>query len=226
MKNLIGVQLKELRILKFLKILRVKSIKKSATVTFLAIYATQGLSANLFENNKSKNSAPENTYTVGAIGDSITTAFNALRPINNKRLSWSSGSENGKVFSHYFRLKEVYTDKVFREYNYAVPGKTSEDLLDQIQKLNKHDPNYVAFTIGTNDVCGTEIQQAFNVERFKSNLRRGLDALIKKNPDIKIVISLIPNVLQLREFDGKVKSCALVRKIVTFAGCPNASTLR
>lgn len=162
-------------------------------------------------------------YTVGAVGDSITTAFNAFKVINNKPLSWSSGSDiDQKVLSHYFRLKKIYKEKVFRSYNFAFPGKTSEVLLEQVQKLNRHKPDYVAFTIGTNDICHAPTDLEFNVEHFKSNLRKSINTLIRQNSDIKIVISLIPNVLQVREFESQSKTCELLRKVITFAACSAA----
>ncbi|MBP9707711.1 MAG: SGNH/GDSL hydrolase family protein [Oligoflexales bacterium] len=136
---------------------------------------------------------------IGAVGDSITSAFNAKFPLNNKVVSWSTGTNTEQSHSHYMRLKKLFPNKILKSYNESFPGIQAHQLLPQIQKLNKQNPDYVAFTIGANDVCHTPKEQEFNVARFTGYVEQSLETLIKANPDIKIVMGLIPDVINLRK---------------------------
>lgn len=147
------------------------------------------------------------TYeTAGAIGDSISTGFNASRLGDNKELSWSTGSSS-LINSHFQRLKSASGSTTMRAYNEAVAGSVAADLEKQITRILSRSPDYLTITIGANDVCGWTEDYAANLAEFESTLRAALSHLIAARPSIKIFISPIPDVYNLWEIAHQQSGC-------------------
>lgn len=53
--------------------------------------------------------------------------------------------------------------------------------------------------IAANDVCHTPIEETFNQDHFEKSIKRAIDSMIHANPEVKILINLVPEVVNLRE---------------------------
>lgn len=159
-------------------------------------------------------------FVMAAIGDSITTGFNANLPLDNKSLSWSTGySTSGKVESHYLRVKKVYTGDVY-QVNVARAGAKSPDLARQLGKLKKdlkgRELDYLTVMIGANDVCTWPQNHAAQLAAFNTRVRATLDGALALNPGMKVSLVPVPDMLRLYEV-GKEKGCSNLWKI--FRSC-------
>lgn len=144
------------------------------------------------------------SYVMGALGDSITMAFNAGGPLDHPANSWSVGwSKN--VDSHYERLLNIYDDVA--AYNAARSGAKADELDTQISKLlKKATPDYVTILMGANDICSWPADHSKYLDQYNQNMTAGVERLIKANADIKIVLAPVPNMLQLWKV-GRVNNC-------------------
>src|SRR4051812_37873490 len=79
----------------------------------------------------------------GALGDSVSTGFNAQRLGDNKELSWSTGTG---VNSYAQRLGQAMRRPI-TSFNEAIAGSTAPNLANQVTRLMRHDPDYVTITI-------------------------------------------------------------------------------
>lgn len=101
--------------------------------------------------------ASQQTFTIGALGDSISVAFNAEREGNNEAHSWSTGNlDLSHGASHFRRLQRFFPAMDVRAANYAVSGARAADLRGQVDQLLAHTPDYVTLLMGANDLarCG------------------------------------------------------------------------
>ena len=146
------------------------------------------------------------TLNFAALGDSITTGFNAEAPFDQKHLSWSTGRGIFKrVNSHYHRLKNYFPDKKIKSMNASSAGSTTKNLVQQAEAaLQRFIPDYVTIMMGANDLCSLD----------ESNYRDGIDAarkayetvirsFIKANHYVKILVSSLPNMLHLYDMGIK-----------------------
>ena len=139
------------------------------------------------------------TLVMGALGDSITMGFNSGAPLNQPQSSWSTGTRSSDgVASHRERLESlgytVYARNVARSGAKAVemPGQLAE-------LLRWGTPDYVTFLIGANDVCDWGANHARDLGAFRRNVASTLTTLVARNPDVRIVLVPIPDMLNLYE---------------------------
>ena len=144
------------------------------------------------------------TFVMGSLGDSITMAFNAGGPLDRPSNSWAVGwSKN--VSSHYERLLSIYDD--VSAFNAARSGAVASELDAQITKLlAKANPDYVTILMGANDVCSWTADHAKDLEQYEKDMTDGVERLISANPDVKILLSPVPDMLKLWQV-GRVNSC-------------------
>ena len=139
-----------------------------------------------------------------ALGDSISTAFNAEAPDDNLAYSWATGSAtDGRLKSHWQRLQLALPHAKVEALNLAFHGARATDLSAQLQRLEGRRPDYVTLLIGANDLMQWLMLSDVNsvLLSFKANVERCLQLLIEKNPRVMIVLSSIPDqarVLELR----------------------------
>src|SRR5688572_16169316 len=96
----------------------------------------------------------QDEYVIGAIGDSISTAFNAEALFSNQEYSWSTGdADNGLVDSHFLRLKRLFPQLQVKAVNAAIPGSHADELMTQVDRILPYHPKYITMMIGANDVC-------------------------------------------------------------------------
>jgi lysophospholipase L1-like esterase len=134
---------------------------------------------------------------VGAMGDSISTGFNAQRLGDNREFSWSTGTGAG-LRSYRRRIEETHGLPVV-SYNEAIAGSVAADLNRQTSRLLRHSPDYVTITIGANDVCRWGEDYEPQRVAFEEELRGVLDRLITANDQMTIVLAPIPRLYNLWE---------------------------
>ncbi len=153
----------------------------------------------------------DGVFVMGAIGDSITTGFDAKTPLNNKSLSWSTGNNIfGFVNSHYRRAVKKFSGPVVK-YNVAKVGSNSAGLAQQLtrltDKLKGRELDYLTVMSGANDVCWWPRDHKSYLDRYQANMRQTIETAKKLNPNVKITLVPIPNMLLLYEL-GKAKGCS------------------
>ena len=146
-------------------------------------------------------------FIAGSIGDSITAAMDARRPLDNREINWSTGTRSSKmVNSHALRLRALMPDISIGTKNFAVSGSKSADVVRQAHHLAKFHPDYVTVLIGANDVCAWSSDHDAQLAAYETDIRTILKSLIASNDNIKILVSAIPNMPLLRDI-GAANGC-------------------
>lgn len=93
-------------------------------------------------------------YTMGALGDSLTTGFNAAqdKPMQNRFFNWAADNAPVRVYSHTRRLRDAL-GKTIHFINMAEAGARSTAIPLQTDRLIPSTPDYVTLMIGANDLC-------------------------------------------------------------------------
>lgn len=157
-------------------------------------------------------------FVMASIGDSITTGFNAKNPLDNKSLNWSTGySTSGKVNSHYWRVKGIYEGEVY-QVNQAKAGAQSDAILGQMESIIKdlkgRELDYLTVMIGANDVCSWPAEHETRLNEFGVRVRATLERAMAVNPDIKITLVPVPNMLRLYEVGKATSGCSTKWKVM------------
>lgn len=135
-------------------------------------------------------------FTIGALGDSITTAFNAEKPGDNATLSWSTGSESD---GHALRLSKLLPHLDVRTINAAVAGSRARDLEAQVDRLLRDIPNnvtldYVTLLVGANDLPQWLVgETGLALDAFVADVRGAVERLIAANPRVMILLVAVPD---------------------------------
>lgn len=130
-----------------------------------------------------------------ALGDSITTGFNAERAADNHSFSWSTGYASDFP-SHLARLKQVLPSVKVETKNVAQSGARSASLSDQIRSLGPMvAADYATILIGANDLTDMLFMGEYGegVKKLRDNVERAIVQLTTTNPRIMITMSAIPN---------------------------------
>ena len=144
--------------------------------------------------------------SIGALGDSISTGFNSGGwGDKGKQYSWSTGNSTS-IESHYTKLTE-YFDHNIMVHNFAVAGAVAADLTSQVDKLLVEKPDYVTVLIGANDVCSWGDDYASDLDKFKNYFSTNVIRIIEHNPQVKLLIVPIPNLVRLWEVGKESSSC-------------------
>lgn len=180
------------------------------------IFSTKPVSADVIDGK-------DGMFVMASIGDSITTGFNAKNPLDNKSLNWSTGySTSGKVNSHYLRMKNVYWGEVY-QVNKAKAGAKSDAILGQMEGLIKdlkgRELDYLTMMIGANDVCSWPAEHEERLAEFGTRVRSTLERALAVNPDMKISLVPVPNMLRLYEVGKETPGCSVKWKIMNI--CKN-----
>lgn len=151
-------------------------------------------------------------YTVAALGDSITMAFNAQNYFaDSPEVSWSTGFRRpGGFESHLEKLEKKFPGTKVLGYNYAVTGARIRDLASQVRQANLVRPDYVTLLLGANDVCNWRANYQSDLDYFVATLKKNLDTLVAANPDVKILVSSVPDVYRVWELSKDSSACQRV----------------
>lgn len=142
--------------------------------------------------------ASAETFVLGAIGDSLTSGFNAERIGDNRELSWSTGTDQ-RVESHYQKLQKLHPEVEFLTYNEAIVGARSQHLLRQVERLQRNNPDYVTISVGANNLCHHVDDWEEARKAYDKEVNDAIVQLISQNEKIKIFLSPIPDMALMRE---------------------------
>ena len=146
------------------------------------------------------------TINIGALGDSISTGFNSGGWGNReKKDSWTTGYSS-QVDSHYKKIREILGDKI-KVFNTAVAGAKVEDIPSQVDKLLSSSIDYLTILIGANDICSWDNEYEADFSKFKYTFTSSVERIVVSNPDIKIVLVPVPNLIALWEKGSQNRSC-------------------
>ena len=136
--------------------------------------------------------------SMGALGDSITTAYNtgALPFADSRGNSWSTGTRSS-VQSQYLRILAANPAISARHLNDAERGAKMADLASQAATVNGQAVAYVTILMGANDVCTRTVAGMTPVDRFRTQFEQAMAALSAGSPRARIFVVSIPNVYRL-----------------------------
>jgi lysophospholipase L1-like esterase len=136
--------------------------------------------------------------SIGAIGDSITRAYNTgTVPFTDAPgNSWSTGTRSS-VESHYLRIREAAPAIVDRTFNNAVTGAKVADLDAQVAAVNDQAVAYVTILIGANDLCTRTVGRMTPVSAFRMEFEHAMAMLSAGSPRARLYVVSIPNVYRL-----------------------------
>ncbi|MGR6917764.1 GDSL-type esterase/lipase family protein [[Actinomadura] parvosata] len=151
---------------------------------------------------------------MAALGDSISTGFNACGfYVSCTARSWSTG-DNGAVASHYARLAKLSGTLQNHNLTFAAPGATSADLLGQMREAIAAGADYVTILIGAQDACTRTEQSMTPVATYRQRLDTALAALRSGVPGARVFFASVPDVRRLWQVG---KDNALARTFWTTA---------
>jgi len=150
-------------------------------------------------------------YFVAALGDSMTTAFNSGGEWSQPQNSWATG---GLIDSHVEKIKRAFPDRDVGYINVAFPGVTSSDLKRQLLIVNRWTVDYATVLMGANDLCAGGV----DLDHYQRHMEKTLDSLVSHSPNIKILLSAIPDIKQALEV-SRDNDCNLVWKKI-LRNCP------
>ncbi|MFD0473706.1 GDSL-type esterase/lipase family protein [Nonomuraea thailandensis] len=134
---------------------------------------------------------------MAALGDSISTGFNACGwYVSCTARSWSTG-DSGEVSSHYSRLTELSGTLHKHNLTFAAPGATSADLLGQMRKAIAAKADYVTILIGAQDACTRTEQSMTPVATYRQRLDAALAELRSGMPGARVLFASVPDVRRL-----------------------------
>lgn len=141
--------------------------------------------------------------SMAALGDSITTAYNACgRYEDCPERSWSTGTDD-EVNSHYNRLRVISPAIEDNATNLAASGAKVDDLARQAEEAVDVDPDYVTILIGANDACTSSEETMTSVADFRDRLDVALGTLHEGLPKTRVLVASIPDLLQLWEVEHR-----------------------
>ncbi len=152
---------------------------------------------------------PPSRFTVAAVGDSITTGFNAEKLGDNAAHSWATGNfQTSTAASHRDRLVRFFPSLDIQVVNAAVAGSRASALASQITRVSASNPDYVTILMGANDlVQWLQGEYGALLEAFARDVRSAVERLIAVNPRVMILLVGIPN--QSRVLDHWLNSNGL-----------------
>jgi lysophospholipase L1-like esterase len=189
-----------------------KSLKRQLSIHLILLGIS--FSANGQENSRE-------SIRIAALGDSITTGFNADGVLDQRHLSWSTGGDlRRRVKSHVFWIKEFYPGIQIKAMNLARAGATMVELRQQAEHLIKNGgADYITILMGANDLCGmTQENFLQRLETARQDIEAAISMLLQSNSATKVLVSAIPNMLRLYEI-GKERGCQSTWQ--TLGICPN-----
>lgn len=148
--------------------------------------------------------------SMAALGDSITTGYNACGRFEDcPERSWSTGDDPA-VRSHYQRLLAISPGIEGHATNLARAGAKVDDLTRQATEAVADNPNYVTILIGANDACTSSEATMTPVTDFRAHLDEGMDVLRAGLPKTRVLIVSIPDLLRLWEVEHRDRTAQLV----------------
>ncbi len=142
---------------------------------------------------------------VGALGDSISAGFDAVRLGDNREMSWSTG-DSTEVKSHAQRLAQQ-TNRPVTTFNEAIAGSVVTDLDQQVERLLPHKPDYITIDIGANDLCTWPSDYTAQLGAYEGHLHDLVNQIVTALPQSKVVLAPIPNLYNLWQVASPQPGC-------------------
>ena len=181
-------------------------------------------SAIAFAQGNAPKNKSQKTFTIGLLGDSISTGFDSEKFLDNRNLSWATGLDE-RIQSHATRLKKILEPSGIQVEvrNAAGAGARSNKLDTQWAWLESSNPDYLAVFIGANDICkpydlaGKSISYDDIQADYLKNIRDLIANVRQKNKLTRILFLGIPDVVRVARLYEKHKNDPLVSWVKT---CP------
>ncbi|MEU6543997.1 SGNH/GDSL hydrolase family protein [Streptomyces sp. NPDC046859] len=155
--------------------------------------------------------------SVAAVGDSITTGFDACAVLSDcPEVSWATGTR-AAVDSLAVRLlgRAKATE---RSWNLAVTGARMGDVPGQMARVVTHRPQLVAVMAGANDACRRSVDAMTPVAEFRASFEEALRTLRRSLPKSQVYVASVPNLMRLWE-QGRLNPMA--RQVWDLGICPS-----
>ncbi|MCM2578077.1 GDSL-type esterase/lipase family protein [Streptomyces meridianus] len=132
--------------------------------------------------------------SLAALGDSVTTGFDACRPLADcPRSSWVTGTDPG-VNS----LAQRLVDEPARNtWNFARSGARMADLPGQAEAAAAKRPELVTVLMGANDACRADVTLMTPVAAFRADFSTALRTLRRELPGTQVYVASIPDLRHL-----------------------------
>ncbi|MET8112209.1 SGNH/GDSL hydrolase family protein [Streptomyces prasinus] len=134
--------------------------------------------------------------SVAAVGDSITTGFDACAVLTDcPEASWATGGSE-KVDSLAVRLLGR-AGAAERSWNYAVTGARMADLPGQMARAVGRKPELVTVLAGANDACRATTSAMTPVADFRADFEEAIRTLRKTLPKAQVYVASVPDLKRL-----------------------------
>ncbi|MGF0171907.1 SGNH/GDSL hydrolase family protein [Streptomyces sp. Marseille-Q5077] len=184
-----------------------RAVLAAVTATVLGVSGCDAVGGNSPEPSGSdaRSARPKPTPTwdrspasVAAVGDSITTGFDACSVLSDcPEVSWATGS-SPRVDSLAVRLLGK-AKAAERSWNYAVTGARMADVAGQMAQAVTRRPELVAVMAGANDACRDTTDAMTSVADFRTQFEDTMGTLREALPKAQVYVASVPNLMRLWE---------------------------
>jgi lysophospholipase L1-like esterase len=155
--------------------------------------------------------------SIAAVGDSITTGFDACAVLSDCReVSWATGS-SPRVDSLAVRLLGK-SGAARRSWNHAVSGARMADLPAQMARAVRHRPQLVTVLVGANDACRPTVSAMTPVAAFRADFEEAMRTLREALPKTQVYVASVPN---LKRLWAQGRTSTLGRQVWKLGICPS-----
>ncbi|MEV6959478.1 SGNH/GDSL hydrolase family protein [Streptomyces sp. NPDC051207] len=155
--------------------------------------------------------------SVAAVGDSITTGFDACEVLADcPEVSWATGG-SPRVDSLAVRLLGR-AGAARRSWNLAVSGARMADLPGQMARAVRHEPQLVTVLVGANDACRPTTAAMTPVAAFRADFEKAMRTLREALPKTQVYVASVPNLKRLWE---QGRTSTLGRQVWKLGICPS-----
>ncbi|MER6404567.1 SGNH/GDSL hydrolase family protein [Streptomyces viridosporus] len=155
--------------------------------------------------------------SVAAVGDSITTGFDACAVLTDcPEVSWATGSSD-EVDSLAVRLLGK-AGAAERSWNHAVTGARMADLPGQMARAVRRAPQLVTVMVGANDACRDTVAAMTPVADFRADFQEAMNTLRKALPKAQVYVASVPN---LKRLWSQGRTNALGKQVWKLGICPS-----
>ncbi|MFE5915638.1 SGNH/GDSL hydrolase family protein [Streptomyces sp. NPDC056468] len=184
-----------------------RAVLAAVTATVLGVSGCDAVGGNSPEPSGSdaRSARPKPTPTwdrspasIAAVGDSITTGFDACSVLSDcPEVSWATGS-SPRVDSLAVRL--LGRGKAAeRSWNYAVTGARMADVAGQMAQAVTRRPELVAVMAGANDACRDTTDAMTSVADFRTQFEDAMGTMREALPKAQVYVASVPNLMRLWE---------------------------
>jgi lysophospholipase L1-like esterase len=140
-------------------------------------------------------------FKLAALGDSISTAFNARQSGDNPDHSWATGTAEG-VASHRARLTKALPFCDVEAKNFAVAGSRASQLAGQAQLAAAFAPDYATLLVCANDLSEWVLASEYGVrlDQFGADVASAVQRLVQANPRVMILLAGVPDQARVIDF--------------------------